>query len=415
MGRRRKGEPPAYKVHPVRGYAYVHLNGEIIYLGKHPSQQAKEKYQQIVQQWERDHLTAPVPREGTTIIELVSQFMDHARVHYRIDGEPTSELRSFRHNLAPLVDQFARMKVDDFRPSHFKAIREHWLTQHHATGKDGKTKKQLSRKTINQAMGRIRHVFQWGVGEELVEPATAMAIAQVKDLQEGRTSAPDHEDVPPVGLRDFAKTLKHLCRHYAAIARIQYYCGARPGEVCRMRGEEIDRDGIARIGKRRIFVGNGLWVFQPRRFKTKHKIGNIVYLLGPRAQRVLEPFLRDDPIAYIFPAGEVRQERYAAMRAARKSKVQPSQVSRAKVNSKRPPSPHITPTTYAHAVQDAAARAGAEHWHPNQVRHLWFSRMDRLAGIEAASKAGGHKSIDTTLVYVEKNLKDSAPLVAEHG
>lgn len=397
---RGKGEPPAYKVHS-KGHAYVNLGGKQVYLGKHGTQKAKDRYKELIRQWERDNLgTVEVPKGGAKVITLIDAFMAYAKVHYRRkDGTQTNEYQSFRRSLAPLAKQHATMPVDEFRPRDLKAIRDQWI------------KSGLARKTVNQQVGRIRHCFRWGVAEELVEPSTSHALFAVSDLKAGKTEAPDHEETGPVPLRDFAKTLRELRPHYAAIARLQYYCGARPGEVCRMKGKEINRQGIARIKGRQVFVGEGVWVFQPERSKT----GKVVYILGPRAQAVLKPFLRDDQDEYLFSARECKAAYSAERRARRKTPVQPYQIHRAKKNPLRAPGPHITPTTYAHQVQFAAARAGANHWHPHQLRHSFLTKVDRIAGIQTASNAVGHKSADTTLIYVETNLKDAADLLSKHG
>jgi integrase len=63
--------------------------------------------------------------------------------------------------------------------------------------------------------------------------------------------------------------------------------GCRPGEVCRLKGAELDRTGP-------------VWKFRPRRHKTAWRNKRKVIYIGPEAQAVLTTFLRDDPEAYLF-------------------------------------------------------------------------------------------------------------------
>ena len=114
---------------------------------------------------------------------------------------------------------------------------------------------------------------------------------------------------------------------------------------------------------------------------------------GPNARAVLTAFLGgrvlegDEPI---FSPKRARDERFAAMRAKRKSKVQPSQANRKK-GTKRLPTNRYRPTAIAHAVQKAAQKAGVEHWHPNQLRHTFATRvMRKQHGLEAAQVLLGH-------------------------
>ena len=52
--------------------------------------------------------------------------------------------------------------------------------------------------------------------------------------------------------------------------------------------------------------------------------------MGPKAQQVLRPWLKDDPTAYLFSPAEAVAIRYAERRRDRKTKVQPSQAARKK-------------------------------------------------------------------------------------
>lgn len=375
--KRRKAAPPAYLLHKGSGQAYVNYHGKERYLGTYGSPESRKRYQEFIGEWQQelDQVRANIryiARPGCTVAELVAAHSEHAREHYRhADGTPTSEVRAFALSLRPLLGaDYRDMPAAEFRPAHLKAIRERWIAAGHA------------RKTVNQAAGRIRRLFRWAAGEELVSVDAVAALGFVADLGEGRTAAPDHEPVVPVPLRDLAATLRELDRTTPAVSamiRLQYYCGARPGEVCRMRADEIDRGGLVAVGARRIQLPGGVWVFQPGQNKT----GRAVYVLGCRARAILRG-IEPSADGWMFPS--------------RRRRGRPWSVS-----------------GYQHAIADAARAAGAGHWSPGQLRHNFLTRIDAAAGIQTAGHAVGHTSIDTTAIYVERNLREVAEVIGKMG
>ena len=82
----------------------------------------------------------------------------------------------------------------------------------------------------------------------------------------------------------------------------------------------------------------------------------------------------------MFSPREARELLYAAKRAARKSKVQPSQVCRRKTTLKRKPREFYSRFTYGSAV--ACIQASVPHWHPNQLRHSRATEVRGAFGLE---------------------------------
>ena len=56
-----------------------------------------------------------------------------------------------------------------------------------------------------------------------------------------------------------------------------------------------------------------------------------------------------------------------------------------------------------------------EHWHPNQLRHLFASEVRRGHGLEAAQVLLGHARADVTQVYAERNKEFAANVAAKIG
>lgn len=403
---RRKDEPPAYKIHQASGRAYYYHGGRRHYLGRHGTPEAKQAYRQVVASWERQHAAPSFrPAAGCTLAELAAAFLEHADRHYRdADGRHTKEFADYKRNLTDLLAACGELPAGDFRPSHLKALRDRWV-------RDG-----LTRLTVNKQVGRLKRVFAWGVEEELVEEDVCARLYRVKGLQEGRTEAPERDDVLPVPLRDLAAVLRVAPEPLAPMLRLGYYAGARPGEICRMRAEEVRTDGVLKLGKRTVnLAGQGVWLFAPRKFKQKHAGKVVIYVLGPRCQRLLAPYLERVPAGYLFsPAERVRAER-AARRKARQSKVPPSQRDRGKQAPRRAPGEHYRTESYGRAVERLCRKAGVEPFGPNRLRHNYATRMDQAAGLETTAEALGHSKGQVTEIYIERKLRRVAEVRRQLG
>ena len=55
------------------------------------------------------------------------------------------------------------------------------------------------------------------------------------------------------------------------------------------------------------------------------------------------------------------------------------------------------------------------HWHPNQLRHTFATRVRKQFGLEAAQVALGHSRCDVSEIYAEKNHALAAAVVAKIG
>jgi integrase len=161
-------------------------------------------------------------------------------------------------------------------------------------------------------------------------------------------------------------------------------------------------------------------VYRPVLHKTAYRGKSRSIPLGPRAREVVVPFLDGrEPTAFLFSPLDARRERYARMRSARKTKVQPSQACRATDSPKKVPGVRYHTGSYAQAVKrgiekanaaraEEAAAGGREpvllpHWHPNQLRHTHATEVRSKYGLEAAGAALGHTRLSVTEIYAEKN------------
>lgn len=367
MGRRRKGEVPAYRQH-VSGQAFSVYQGHPHYFGRHGTAESRRRYKDFLVWWERQESTPP--GAVRTLRDLVNAFMDFARGYY-LDaaGQPTSQYSLYRTYLQPLLDGWADTAVDELRRSDLRQVQQQWA-------------RTLSRTTCNKALGLVKRVFRWGVKEEFVRPETLVGLLAVEGLPKGRSSAREHAPIQPVPEEDLERTLAATPRPFADMARVQLLVGCRPGELRRLRGDEINRQGVARLEGRTVKLAGGVWTFTPTQHKLKHKGKDLVYLIGPQAQALLAPYLVKTGDGYLFPSRQ---------------------------------SPYYSKSAYHKRLRQAALAAGVTPWAANRLRHNALTRYDEAAGIQAASVIVGHAKVETTQVYAARNLQQAAELVARLG
>lgn len=394
MGRP-KNPVPTYLEHKPTGQARVRVDGRDVYLGKWNSPESKKEYRRICAEIESGAAAAaPAPAGGRTVVAVLAAFWKHAREHYKdADGKPTSEIGWLVESLEPVLDLYGDTPAAEFGPLALKTVRNVWV------------KKGLARTTVNARTNRVRRVFKWAASEELVPVAVYQALATVAGLKAGRTAAAESKPVGPVADLHLAAAAACMVPILRAMVLSQRLTGMRPGEIRRMKPEQVERTG-------------DLWVYRPPKHKTRHRGGVREVLVGPAAQEILRPLLDATSAGeVVFSPLKARIERYTTLRSNRKSKVQPSQASRAKPSDvlKRRTRPMYSKETYAQAVRRACDRAGVPAWHPNQLRHTFATEVRSRHGLEAAQVLLGHRKADVTQVYAERDRKLAEGVAAAIG
>jgi integrase len=390
---------PTYRLHKQSGQAVVTLPDGLggrrdVLLGKHGSPESRLEYARVIAEWEAGgrHRPAGVPqRHDLTVNELLLRFWHHAEQHYRhADGSPTSELTEYRYSLRPLRELYGHVAVGGFGPLALKAVRQRMVEAGWCRG------------VVNQRLGRIKRAFRWGVAEELVPVTVSQALDTLKGLPKGRSDARESEPVKPVPEAFVTAVVPHLGRHVRAMVELQRLTGMRPGEVCRVRPCDIDMTGPA-------------WLYRPAGHKTAWRGKDRVIALGPRAQAIVREFLTARADDYLFSPRRARDERFAELRTARQTKVQPSQACRKKARPKKLPGERYSTLSYGHAIGRACERAGVPSWAPNRLRHNHATEIRRRFGLEAAQVSLGHSRADVTQVYAERDLGLALRIAAEVG
>jgi integrase len=417
---------PSYRLHKPSGKAIVVIRNRMYYLGKFGSAESKDEYSRIIAEWaaQSGDLAPPRPRdrpgEVLTITELASAYWEYVIGYYVKDGEVTSEAECIRQALKPVRRIYGHTLAKDFGPLALKTVRRAMIAQGWA------------RNHVNRQTNRVKRMFSWATSEELLPVTIYQALRTVEGLRRGRTTAKEKPPISAVSDAIVEKTIKHLRPTIAAMVRIQRLTGMRPQEVVGMRQPEIDTSDPK------------CWVYIPGRHKTEHHDRERVIFLGPRAQKVLKPFIRNGD-GFIFSPKRSEAERNAEKRSQRRTprwRSQMEQQARKRTQQpKRAPRDRYDVPAYRRAIKRACDAAfphptldgvpidelseeqkaeltawrRSRRWHPNRLRHSFATLTRQRFGVEAAQACLGHAEIDTTQIYAARNLKAARRVALKIG
>ena len=195
--------------------------------------------------------------------------------------------------------------------------------------------------------------------------------------------------------------LPYVSRQVAGMIQLQWLTAMRPGEVVQMRTGDVDRSGR-------------VWIYRPGRHKVEHHDIEREIQIGPKAQAVLQPFLKLDPTAPLFSPQEAETERNVARREKRRTPLWPSH---AKLRRRQcgPLAEQYDVATYRRAIARACDQSGVERWSPNQLRHSAATWIRRELGIEAAQVVLGHRLLETTQIYAEADRARAMKAMEQMG
>lgn len=277
-------------------------------------------------------------------------------------------------------------------------------------------------------------------------PSVHHGLVAVSGLRKGRSEAIESDPVRPVHEANVDAVLPHLSDQVKTMVKLQLLTGMRPGEICEMRGCDID-------------VSGKVWTYRPASHKNAHHGHDRTVYLGPQAQRLVEPFLKPNLQEHFFSPKDAEAVRRAELYEHRQTPLKYG--NRPGTNRKRRPAVAIgtkyTVTSYRRAVlrgceaafempkelleprskkakraeaelpveeqmkrrkNRAAARSAwraAHSWHPHQLRHTSATRLRKEYGLEAAQVILGHKTLAVTEIYAEKNVEAARRIMAEVG
>lgn len=341
---------PALIHHKGSGQGVVRINGKSHYCGKYGTKACKAEYDRLIREWKARQKGALV-----TVGQLILAWDEHATDYYTgYDGRTTTEVAVFKAALWPLGKHFSARLVSDFTPADLKRCRQCHVDR------------DISRGVANKYTSKIVQVFKWAVAEGLCPVETWQALTTVPGLRQGRSAAREADGVHPVDLADVRAVYDHVSRQVRAMIDLQLLSGCRPGEIVQLRPCDLEEHGDC-------------LAFRPGTHKNQHRGKSRVIVFGPRAVKILRPFLDDRPAeSRLFPD-------------------------------------YGTTAAYRRHIERACKRAGIEKWSPNQLRHTRLTDLRKLFGVEAASHIAGHAKISMTEHYAEKSLGEAVKVMAEVG
>jgi len=222
---------PGYLFHKASGQARVRIDGKDYYLGPYGSDESRIEYGKLIANQASGATVDPLrgtgseASQGLAVSELVLSFMLHARKHYLKNNVETSEVDCFKLAANPLVVLYGTTPAREFGPLALKAVRQSMIDN------------KWARKSINRAVARIRHIFRWGVENELVDATTLSRLQAVSALLKGRTDA--HDNPPRTAVSD--DDLNAVRRDVSPLVRdlidLQKLIGSRSGELLSLTGQ----------------------------------------------------------------------------------------------------------------------------------------------------------------------------------
>lgn len=395
--------PPKYRLHKSTGQAVVSVFGKVIQLGPFGSPRSHERYQQEIARWrellhqQRPELAAADPEPlkinlqdlqarrlrgyPVTVNEVALVYQPYAHSYYVKNGKVTREGEQVSEMLRLLVRHHGEDSLDQFGPVRLKELREKMIAEF-----------KWSRKHINESVNRIRRLFAWACENELAPPSVHQALQTVAGLKKGRSAARETKRVTVVSDEDVAATLELAPEIVADMVRVQRLTSARPGEICSMRPCDLDRSG-------------DVWVYTVQDHKMEHYGTPRLVMIGPKAQKILAPYLERAADAWCFVPAEtawIAKHRRGAKGAA--ASFQTVLAKARKIALERGPLTPYDSGSYRLAVNRAAEKAGVAKWSPNRLRHTASTEVRKQFGLEAAQVVCGHQSANVTQIYAERDL-----------
>lgn len=398
----RTSKPPAYRLHKASGQAVVTIAKKDFYLGPHGSAKSHEAYGRLI--GTAQSTPASEPTIEPTIAEmplsrLIHAFWEHAQTYY-----VGSELQH-QKKLCTRLRLFAgHLLVREFGPKRLREFRQTLIGEKRA------------RTYINHCIGRVRAIFKWGIGQEMVEPSVLLALKAVEPLRFGKTEARESDPVKPVPQAWVDAVLPHCSRQLKAMIELQQLTGMRSGELVIMRTRDIKT------------TSDKVWTYCPTTHKTRYRGHERVIYLGPKAQKILKPWLRTALDEYLFSPAEAEAERRAALTAKRKTPLSCGNregTNKCRKPAKQPGDRYDT-RSYHQALGYALDRlnearrkddpeAAEIRWHPHQLRHQAATTLRKRFGLEVARVVLGHKNVKITETYAEADQEKAAEAMGKLG
>jgi len=121
------------------------------------------------------------------MVRLLQAFWRHARTHYvDRDGQPSQEQITFGTLIRRLRNSYGATLANEFGPLKLKTFRQLLIQE------------GLARSNVNRQITRVRQMFKWAVGNELLPESVVSSLKCVDGLRFGKSQARESDPVKPV-------------------------------------------------------------------------------------------------------------------------------------------------------------------------------------------------------------------------
>lgn len=363
------------------GRARIRIQGKDVYLdGLHGSKQSWDHYRRLMAAWASGGPTGVVdPQHGLSVGQLVDAYLSHCESYY---GPDATETRDMGYSAAPLLRFFVTEPACEMTPKKLKAVRAAMLTGTWRTAEElARCPKgsALCRRTCNQRVRRIVRMFAWGVEEGCIPSETWHALQAMASIGIGRDPrAKDYPEIEPVPPEAVVDTLPFMGPVISAMVRVQLLTGMRPGEVCRLTADDLDRNGVKVRG-----VVIPVWIYRPAKHKTQYRGKARQIAIGPQSQAILREWVERYPSGPLFRPKDTPNARKALGAT-------------------------YTTASYGRAVARAAVSAGVPRWTPLQLRHNAATEVEGEIDLDHSRAVLGHSTPAITKTYAAADLRKAA-------
>lgn len=350
----------------------------------------------------------PQPSPGATIYTVAECL--RSWLSERMLKDLCQSERGRTRTIAREIDKlFGDQPVDTFGTRNVKEFRMHL-----------RTSREWGFKSITLAEQQLRAMLRHAVEMEMCSGQTAYAVDQMKRLQEDEYGFPPVVRKRPVEFDQMEKSLPFMAPSIADFVQVQFLCGMRPGEVCRLRGRNAVGDQTVEGGDRPVWEysrADKVWLYRFDRHKVRKVTKQPLFKAVPKsAMRILERHIdrennTTDGTGWLLRPSVAKAERDAA-RPARTTPLSWKERMRqdAKVQAAATYDPeadrygfdNVHPSAgYSQAVRLAVKRAVAAgaidtRWTANQLRHGVGTFITKQMNIDAAAMYLGHADSKVT-------------------
>lgn len=404
-----KSHIPKLQRHRRSGQAFVQIDGRQIQMGPWDDPSSHVRYSEFMSDWLASGRTLERPNEFRSVRELSAVYAEHARSYYQKNGVPTH----YALSVARALELLDMAGLADRAPERFTVLNltsfQHYLVRDPL--------RRWSRKTIKEYVSIVVAMFRHAAANRLFPEATERwrELTSIAHLKRGRAPLPgvapprESRKVQPATREAIEATVAQLSPTISAMVRLQVLLSMRPTEVCGLRPCDLTP-----------VEGAWIYVVPPEHNKLEHHGHTRVIAIGPRAMEILRPWLDrcPSPDAPVFSPRVAYEDYHARRRESRRVKKWPShdpdlRKQRRKHRKASPlPGEKYTTDSYRSAITRACDRAGVARWSPNQLRHTGATAWSASVPMDTVRAILGHRSLETTSIYVDAVPKQRADLAA---